>query len=99
MTFAFHPDALDEYLGAIHHYSGIQPKLGLRFVEEVEHAVGAIRRNPKAWRVVEDDVRRFLVHGFPFGVYFTSTDEEITIWAVMHLSRKPGYWDERRTKE
>jgi len=97
MNFAFHPEALEEYLAAIRHYSSIHPKLGERFVEEIEHAVGAIRWKPMAWRIVEDDVRRYLVHGFPYGVYFTISNEEITIWAVMHLSKKPGYWEERRS--
>jgi toxin ParE1/3/4 len=54
-----------------------------------------IRRHPLIWRVVDHDVRRYLIHRFSFGIYYTCEAEFITIWAVMHLSRKPGYWETR----
>jgi toxin ParE1/3/4 len=66
------------------------------FVQEVEHAIAAIRRNSTAWRVVENDVRRYLVHRFPFGIYYNVAADFVTIWAIMHLSREPNYWKPRR---
>jgi hypothetical protein len=36
------------------------------------------------------------VHVFPFGVLYTVQNDTITVFAVMHLSREPGYWKSRR---
>ncbi len=96
MKYGFHPEAREEYVGAIEHYQQVNPQLAAAFVQEIEHAISAIRRNPTTWRPVEEDVRRYLVHRFPFGIYYTVTADFITIWAIMHLSREPGYWKPRK---
>jgi plasmid stabilization system protein ParE len=96
MNYDFHPDAREEYLAAVEHYRQVNPPLATGFLQEIEHAIAAIRRNPTTWRVVEDDVRRYLVHRFPYGIYYTVDADRVTIWAVMHLSREPDYWKSRR---
>ena len=55
-----------------------------------------VRENPTRWRVIGGDVRRHLILQFPFGIYYTVEKDEIVVWAIMHLHRKPGYWQERR---
>ena len=65
MNYGFHPESLLEYSTAIRHYNDINPKLAEGFLGEVEHAIRAIGRNPNTWRIVEGDVRRYLVHRFP----------------------------------
>jgi len=71
MNFGFHPEAREEYFGAIEHYQQVNPQLAAAFVQEIEHAIAAICRNPTTWQVAEVDVRRYLVHRFPFGIYYT----------------------------
>jgi len=99
MRYVFHPDALREYSEATGHYKKISPGLGKAFVREVETSVRKILSAPETWRVVEEDVRRYLLHRFPYGIYYTIEDEYILIVAVMHLSRKPGYWKNRIWKK
>ena len=67
--YEFHPEAELEYNNAISYYSGVSFRLAEGFISEIEHGIGAIRRNPNTWRVVEDDVRH-LVHRFPFGILY-----------------------------
>jgi toxin ParE1/3/4 len=45
----------------------------------------------------DSQVRRCLIHRFPYGVIYALNEEEseIFILAVMHLHREPGYWSER----
>jgi len=69
------------------------------FVAEVEHAILMIRKYPNRWRSVAGNVRRYLVHRFPFGIYYISDCDEINIFAIMHLSRKPNYWFTRKVEE
>jgi toxin ParE1/3/4 len=96
VNYGFHVDAQWEYTEAINYYLGIDASLAESFVAEIEHGTNAIRRNPLTWRIVEDDVRRYLVHRFPYGIYYTCENDFITVWAVMHLSREPSYWKLRR---
>jgi cytochrome P450 len=46
--------------------------------------------------VVEDDVRRYLIRRFPYGIYYTFEEDVVVIWAVKHLHRDPDYWQHRR---
>jgi toxin ParE1/3/4 len=74
-----------------------EPGLGYQSAIEIVAAVERIKANPGIWPVLDDQVRRCLVHRFPYGVIY-SVDEQrspVLILAVMHLHRQPGYWSER----
>src|SRR5260221_14686603 len=96
MKYGFHVEAELEYTEAIHYYLAIDSRIADGFISEIEHGISAICRNPLTWRVIESDVRRYLVHRFPFGIYYTYENNAITIWAIMHLSREPDYWKSRQ---
>ncbi len=36
MMQSFHPEALEEYLGAVSYYADINPRLGKSFIEAIE---------------------------------------------------------------
>jgi toxin ParE1/3/4 len=36
---------------------------------------------------------------FPYGILYTIEPDYILILAVMHCSRKPGYWKSRRSSQ
>ncbi len=96
MRYEFHPEAVDEYLEATVYYNEQSGVLAERFVDSVEDAIKRILEAPNRWRILEDDVHRCLTHVFPYGVLYTIEPEYILILAVMHCSREPGYWKERR---
>ena len=62
MNLRFHPAAREEYIGAIQHYQRINPQLAAGFVQEIEHAIAAIQRNPTTWRVVDARGREVPYH-------------------------------------
>ena len=95
MTFSFHPEAEEEFLGAINYYEDRERGLGYDFSIEVFATIQNIVIYPTAWPVIEEGVRRCLVHRFPYGVIYSIEQEEILILAVMHLHRHPGYWKNR----
>jgi len=68
MTYRFAEEALAEFIAAGRYYNRQVPGLGDAFVEEVETGIGVILSGPTIWRVVEDDVRRYLIHRFPYGI-------------------------------
>jgi plasmid stabilization system protein ParE len=97
MQIFFHPDAQGELNRAISHYESNEPGLGYQFAIEIFAAVERIKTNPGMWPILDHQIRRCLVHRFPYGVIY-SVDEQrsdILILAIMHLHRQPDYWSGR----
>jgi toxin ParE1/3/4 len=95
MSYAFHPEARLEYLAAVEYYEARKSGLGGIFSIEVEAAIARIIDAPERWPIIGSDVRRCLTHTFPYGILYTVELDSIFIVAVMHCSRKPGYWKAR----
>ena len=74
-----------------------EPGFGYQCAIEIVAAVERIKANPGMWPILDDQVRRCLVHRFPHGVIYSVDEQksELLILAVMHLHRQPGYWSER----
>ncbi len=96
MRFRLVDEALAEYIEAGRYYNEQAEGLGDAFVDEIEAAISVILKNPAVFRVVEEDVRRYLVHRFPYGLYYTMEDDLVVIWAIRNLHRAEDYWKERR---
>jgi toxin ParE1/3/4 len=95
MTYSFHPEARAEYIAAIEFYESRGGGLGARLTIEMETGIERILEAPTRWGKLQDDVRRYLVHTFPYGILYTIEQDAILIVAVMHCSRRPGYWKHR----
>lgn len=95
MIFSFHPEAEEEFEAAVAWYEERDTGLGLDFAAEVRGAIRLAQSMPLAWPEMEENVRRVLVHRFPYGVLYSPEGGRIHILAVMHLRRRPGYWRER----
>ena len=95
MTFYFHPDAEIEFNDAVDHYEEKQNDLGLDFAIEVYMTIDRILSFPKAWPIVEGEIRRSLVNRFPYGILYSEESGDIFILVVMHLHRDPNYWKYR----
>ena len=93
--YQYHPAAETEYHEAILYYSHIEAELGLSFVEEIEAAIERARQFPESYGKITSDLRHVLTHRFSYSIIYEILAGEIFIWAVMHSSRKPGYWKER----
>ena len=92
-----HPDVYNELESARSWYEEKSKNLGSDFLDEIDRAISNISESPEIWPKYYDlkDVRRFLIHRFPFGIIYRYNKIEIQIIAVSHLSRQPGYWKER----
>ena len=100
-TFRFHPEAELEAQAALDWYEDQLPGLGAEFLDELKRIIDLITDSPLIWPVWPDvdtqyPIRRALLSRFPFGVAYLPLGEEIRVYAVAHLSRKPGYWKGRR---
>lgn len=70
--------------------------LGFRFETQVNTVFASVLENPFKFPVIEESVRRALVRDFPYGVFFTTDADLITVFAVLHLRRHPDTWKRPR---
>lgn len=96
MKYEFHPEALFELEEAADFYAERHKGLEVRFIDAVHSAIHHACEAPDRWRVFDEDIRRVLVHVFPYAVLYSIEDGFLYIIAVMHCSREPGYWKNRK---
>ena len=95
MSCSFHPEAVEEFVEAAACYEACDSGLGTDFSRQVFPTIQNISDYPTMWPEIEPEVRRCLVHRFPFGVLFSIEPDGVFILAVMHLHRDPDYWKHR----
>lgn len=95
MKYSFHPEARDEFLNAIDYYEDCDIGLGYDFSREIFSTIKNILSFPKAWPLIENEIRRCQTQRFPFGIVYVEEEDAILILAVMHLRRDPDYWQGR----
>ncbi len=95
MKFRFHPRAEIEFEAAISFYEERRHGLGEEFSLEVRAAIRNILVYPRAWPLLQGDVRRYVVNRFPFGVVYAVSDDEVLILSIMNLNRHPDAWKDR----
>ena len=98
MNFSFHPEAEADLFGAADWYEAQEPGLGRSFALEVTSALLRILDFPDAWPGLDGEIRRCLVHRFPFGILYVVEQNDVFVLAVMHLHREPGHWKDRRSE-
>jgi hypothetical protein len=92
-----------EALDVATHYQDQRSGLGDDFLEELDRALAAIGANPRAWakwpgrEAKKLGVRRYVMDRYPFTLPFVVSEELVTVLAVAHTSRRPGYWLKRLT--
>lgn len=95
MSFRFHPEAATELSEAVQYYEDVDQGLGQDFAGEALSAIQRAVTHPRAWTVLDDEVRRSLIRRFPYGILYAEENQGILIVAVMYLRRAPDYWKER----
>jgi len=76
-----------------------EPGLGRRFKREVRRAIQRIRAYPQSGPIERGDVRKCLVHTFPYKILYSIQEQEILVLAIAHQHRKPDYWIDRLGEE
>jgi plasmid stabilization system protein ParE len=91
----FHPAAATELRAAASYYEARVAKLGEELIAEVERATGLLTEYPSLGSRCDAQHRRFDLRRFPFALIYRADRSRITIVAVAHTKRRPGYWDNR----
>ena len=87
--------AESEMLGAAKYYEAQAVGLGQDFLDKIDSAIRDIAESPERWPVIRFDVRRRLVHRFPYSLLYRVDPGEIIVLGVGHVRRHPNYWINR----
>lgn len=88
--------AWQEFLEAKEFYEIGQSGFGAHFEKEIKYSFLRIKQFPSAWPVESGEVRRYLVHKFPYKILYSVQNNIIVVLAFAHLHREPNYWTGKR---
>lgn len=84
-----------EYDEAKEFYEAEQPGLGSQFKEQIRHSLLRIQQYPQAWPPERKEIRRYIVHKYPYKILYSIQSAKIVVLAFAHLHRQPDYWVDR----
>ncbi len=95
MEVKFNELAVREMNDAIAYYELQYSGLGAAFKVEIKKAISRIIKYPKAWPTVDEDIRKYILHKYPYNIYYSLEKDHLYIIAIAHQHRKPTYWIDR----
>ncbi len=95
MHVEFHPAALQEAEDAQSWYAERSVFAASAFIRELSLAIQRVLEAPHRYPTAEGRTRKALLDRFPFTVYYRVTPDVVSIIAVAHQKRRPGYWSSR----
>ncbi len=95
MNIVFNELAVLEFKDAVDYYQLQVSGLGEIFSEEIRKALRSIKIHPDAWPSERGDIKKFILHKFPYKILYSIESDYIYIIAIAHQHRKPEYWTER----
>ena len=69
--------------------------LGQRLKTEVKLALRRLVRHPRAWSIERGEIRKCLLHKFPYKILYSIEADHIFVIAIAHQHRKPDYGIDR----
>jgi plasmid stabilization system protein ParE len=99
MKIIFSSLAKLELEDAIAYYELELRGLGINFKEEIRKNINRIKKFPQAASVERGEIRKSLLHKFPYKILYSIEADHIFIIALAHQHRKPDYWVDRKSDE
>ncbi len=69
--------------------------LGHQFLASVDTALESIHDNPNIYPIMYRDMRRALLHRFPYAVFYLVHERRITVIAVLHCRQSQAHLNNR----
>ena len=91
MTLKISQLAFLEIEDAKEYYNLQKPTLGDTFKNDVKRSIVSIKEFPNLYPNITNDLKRTLLHRFPYSIFYAVTDNTILILSVAHQHRKPFY--------
>ena len=89
------PFAEEEIGDAFHWYSQRSPFAAEAFRAEIFASIDSLAEDPTMWPADDEGVRYYILRRFPYSIHYEIADARVTVLAVAHQRRRPGYWQDR----
>ena len=90
MRVEFHPSTAGDVNRAASFYARARSGLDLEFRREIDAVIARIALSPMQFPVVEAQIRRCIVHRFPYSVLFRVVNPDcVRVLVVRHHRRHP----------
>ena len=97
MKIVFLKNAQTEFDDAVDYYAEhASARVAEAFIQDVEHARQRLVERPEIGAAITKRLRILHLRHFPFSIIYRAFTDNITIHAVAHQRRRPGYWAGRR---
>ncbi len=84
--------------GAYAWYEEQRPGFGEDFLAAVNASFEAIQEFPAMFARVHGEVRRAIVSGFPYAVFYRIEPKRLVVLAVLHMARDPKLWPQHQAR-
>jgi plasmid stabilization system protein ParE len=91
-TILLLPQAEAEIHEAMHWYLERSALAANAFKAELISAIDSLADHPARWPANEEGVRQQVLRRFPYTLHYDFDELTVTVLAVAHHRRKPGYW-------
>jgi plasmid stabilization system protein ParE len=91
MTLKISKLAFLEIEDAKEYYNLQKSTLGDTFEDDVKKSIENIKQFPTLYPNITNNIKRCLLHRFPFSIFYAISDDTILILSVAHQHRKPFY--------
>jgi plasmid stabilization system protein ParE len=95
MRIIYEDAARQEGMEAAAWYEQQQQGLGTRFLTQWKNAENRMVANPEIHRCIQGELRKCRFVIFPYALVFRTRGDDLQVLAIMHMRRKPGYWNKR----
>lgn len=77
-------------------YAELNPIVADTFLAEVDRAMSVILGAPERWPRQYGNIRHYVLHDFPYSVFYLARADVVHVIAVAPHKRKPHYWKFRK---
>ena len=95
LRLVFNTAARQEYRDAADWYEAHSPGRGKAFRAAVRYQLDRITAYPRIHAKVYRDVRKAVVRGYPYNVFYVEEPGRVVVVSVFHTSRDPLVWQSR----
>lgn len=88
-SLRFHPEIEGDLQNAYSWYEEKLTGLGDDFLQRFYSSTELVTENPLQFPKIYKNYHRFLMHKFPYALYYTVKDDVIIVMGVFHHSRDP----------
>ncbi len=89
------PEAEAEARAAFRWYFDRSPMAAEAFRVELFDAIDGLTATANDWPDDDDGTRRYHLRHFPYTVLYEVLGAKVTVFAIAHQRRRPGYWQDR----